>query len=822
MANYDIGTSITLQARIVEQLFYNEETTYGIYKIESVESKKSICFLTGNFPYSLLPNIAYTITGTVSLYKEEKQIKLETIYMPMPETELDMVEALKSIKGLNKLSLKIVEKYGLNSIVFFISNPSQLASETKGLSLEQAQQISMELQLRYAQVDIRDQLIVWGFTARQAEAITQKLGQSALIIIRKNPYELIQLIHGIGFKTIDKLAIRFGFNSLSEARIMAAIRYCLSEAASQGHCFILKEQLLNKLSQLVTVRLSPFECASLLAKHNKNKLINYEAEGASYSIKVKDMLAFMDEFDAEPDDDKREQMMFVIEGCTAQQLENFIAQLAEEESIVIQEERVYLREYYIAELKFAYKVIQLLLYEGQAFSNTTAIAKVLEKGQYKLEAKQLEAVQQFTAHEGGFMILNGSAGCGKTYTLNIILEVLEKVYAEQGRTLNVKVMAPTGKAAQVATVATKRPATTIHRGLQWKGDGGFQFNEKEPLLCDCLVVDESSMLDIRLAYQLSRALQNNCKVIFMGDTKQLQSVGAGNVLHDLIRTGLVPIVTLDVVKRQGKDSGIVENARRIIDFKMIQSEKEKGDSFFIETSSVAQTLQMLLKGIQRLLNQQRYSLNDIQVLTPMRKGLLGVDYLNYILQQTFNKQEQETITYFNKSIKVDSEHDEDEHKVELHFYIGDKVIHLVNDYTMQWYSFDGEYKLLEKQGITNGECGVITAIKPLPTEGKAKQIRVTVKYDEGFVHYINPGAELDHCYAMTIHKSQGSQWPAVFMPIATEQRHMLTNSLMYTGFTRAKQFQCVIGDTRTVKQAILRDTMESRLTSLHERFIVEA
>lgn len=815
---YEIGQAIRLEAAIIDQLFFNEENRYGVYRIEN---NKDTCLISGYFPYDIKPKQTYRIAGTVSTYKDEKQIKLESIFITLPTSETDVIDHLKEIKGVKKVASLIVERYGLNSIAYCIDYPHEVSNDIKGVSESLAQTISIELQLRFAQIDIREKLKLWGFTAKQSESIAQKLGQTALVVIRKNPYELIDLIHGIGFKTIDKLASQFGFNQLSEVRAIAAIRYCLAESATQGHCYMKRDILISQLLTMLSVQLTPFECASLLAKGNNQKKLKYEHEGATFTIAADKLIQFMNRFDEETDDEKRERMHFTLAGFEEKKINALIDELIEQQRIIIQEDRVYLREYYMAELKFAYKIIQLMLFEGLNFDNGKIIEQALVEGQYKLETKQLEAVRTFTAAEGGFMILNGSAGCGKTFTLNIILDVLERLYKAQNKTIHIHVMAPTGKAAQVASVATKQVATTIHRGLRWQPDGGFQYNEQEPLPCDVLVVDESSMLDIRLAYQLSRAIKNNCKVIFMGDTKQLQSVGAGNVLHDLIATGLVPIVTLDVVKRQGKDSGIIDNARRIINFEMIRSEQAKGDSFVLESNSNTHTLQLLIKGIERLCHTKRFNLADIQVLSPMRKGMLGVDYLNYILQQSFNMPSEEQPSYFNKSVVIEEKKEEKNTKVELNYYVGDKVIHLVNDYAMPWYSYEnGQYSPLEKQGITNGECGVIYNIVKLPSITSGEQVRITVKYDEGFVHYINPGAELDHAYALTIHKSQGSQWPAVFMPIGYEQRHMLTNSLIYTGFTRAKQFQCVIGQLQTIKAAIKHDTMEARLTSLKERFVV--
>jgi len=821
LAEYEIGSQIKLQATIAEQLFYNEESTYGVYRVISTENKKMTCLISGYFPYELLPKTVYDIKGTITQYKEEKQIKLEAIYMQPPAKEQELIASLKHIKGLKKTAEQLVQRYGLNTISLLINHPEQVAEEFNSITKEQAYKLSLELQIRYAQIDIREQLKLWGFTQKQAEAIVQQFGQTALLIVRKNPYELIHHIHGIGFKTIDKLAGQFGISRLSEQRVIAAIHYCLSEASSRGHCYLLRSMLIEQLSSLISLKLTAYESAALLSFSNNKKLISYEYEGVNYKINSKQLMSFMEQFDREANEQAREKLFFVVEGYSEKQLIGYIEQLAEAEQIILQDDRVYLRDYYVAELKLAYKVIQLLLYEGQVFNNQAAIKQVLQHGGYKLEKKQLEAVTAFTSSEGGFMILNGSAGCGKTFTLNIILEVLEAIYTAQGQDFRVKIMAPTGKAAQVASIATKRNATTIHRGLQWKPDGGFQFNEQDQLQCDCLVIDESSMLDIRLAYMLSKAIKQNCKVIFMGDTKQLQSVGAGNVLHDLIATGLVPIVTLDVIKRQGKDSGIVTNARRIINHDMIVSETKKGDSFFVEAASPAQTLQLLLKGANKLIKTRGYSINDIQVLSPMRKGLLGVDYLNFEMQRAFNRNiGADQLFYFNKSVMLEKNENDQPQKIELNFYVGDKVIHLVNDYKMQWYSYtNGSYTEIEKQGITNGECGIISEIKKFPSENAHEQIRITVKYDEGYVHYINPGGELDHCYAMTIHKSQGSQWPAVFMPITFEHRHMLNNSIVYTGFTRAKQFQCVVGDSAVLRHAIKHDTMESRLTSLRERFL---
>jgi len=758
------------QVTIAELLYENEDTGFAAYVC--IEDKRTSFRLTGVFPFVLKPDQNYWIEGKVVSYKDTKQIAVEHIQLNRPVTAEGIIMLLQSLDGLDKRAYTLLEHYGDSVLEQLAEDPQRIAREISGISIKQAEEWSKQLKLMGGNFDLLAKLQGWGLSLNQSKKLIAELGQQVDTVIESNPYVLAKKVRGFGFRRCDRIAQELGFDMSSRSRMIAAVRYVLREASYEGHCFVMRDELIGRVKQ--TLDLPPNE---------------QDAEGIRFDPTTINAL-----------------------------LEQFI----EKDKLKLDEGRVYLPEIYVAELKVAASILRILLHPTMDFPDAAGRleAYMKEKG-LQLEQKQIEAALTFTEQSGGMYILNGSAGCGKTFTLNIILDMLEQQYKSMNLPFQVNIFAPTGKAAKVAAKATGRPCTTIHRGLKYNPQQGFECNEKAPLPIDCLVLDESSMLDIVLAKHLFSAITPHCKVIFMGDTKQLPSVGAGNVLHDLIQSGVIPVVTLDVVKRQGKDSGIVANATRIIQGKSIEHQAATGDAFVIAQPDASRMQTTLLRSIARLIETKGYTLEDIQVLCPQRKGEAGTYVMNWLIQQTFNNRAEELKVENCKFTRIINEDGTTETQT-LYFMRGDKVIHTANQYAMKWYSKTeaGEYiDNPDMLGITNGECGIIEEIM-MVQRGETEEAVVVVRYEDGYMMYADGLDELDHCYAMTVHKSQGSQWPAVIMVVMQEHAHMLDNSIFYTGYTRAKQFVCVIGQERAIQYAIGSFKHAARNSSLNEKFIV--
>lgn len=409
-----------------------------------------------------------------------------------------------------------------------------------------------------------------------------------------------------------------------------------------------------------------------------------------------------------------------------------------------------------------------------------------------------------------------TGNCGKTFTLNIALKLIEYVYIKKFGYFEPIVLAPTGRAAKVAASATKREASTIHKALKLTSDGGFYYNAQNNLPYNCIICDETSMLDVELAKYLLEAISNRTKLIFIGDTKQLASVGPGNVLKDIVNSGKFKVTTLNVVKRQSLDSGIYKNAQRIINGQMITSEKETKDAFVYKGEDNEGIVNKIVNMYSKLRNN--LTIDQIQVLAPQKAGILGTNYLNFILQDKFNH-ENIGLRVLNRQISITLDSGNTA-KYELYFKQGDKVIHTENDYILPWYQLiDGKLELDENNycGVSNGETGRIIKIMETEDENRNTITMIIVKYDEKYIIYNNDFSQLDHAYCMTIHKSQGSEWPAVIIPITFSSYRMLEKNLIYTGYTRAKKWIGVIGDPEAMNYAITTEKSSERQTGLEDR-----
>lgn len=438
-----------------------------------------------------------------------------------------------------------------------------------------------------------------------------------------------------------------------------------------------------------------------------------------------------------------------------------------------------------------------------------------------LEEMQRKAVLQACANRGGLLILNGQAGCGKTFTLNIIIKVLSELYKRQGLPFSARIMAPTGQAAQVAHRTTGLPASTIHRALHIVVD---QDTEAETSIsCDCVVVDEFSMVGINLAATLLSSIAGGTKTIIMGDFRQLPSIDPGNVLRDIIESGVLPVVTLNVVKRQGSGSGVLHNANEILAGHPIHTVKvnESGvkDNAYIYKADDPVTARQSIVSMVAAMGRRGYRLQDIQVLCPQKQTDVGINALNYALQTAFNPPSESKAEVFSQQVEIHAD-DGTPQTVRLMLREGDKVVNTANNYDMKFFSFQkgiGFSEDFTRKGIVNGEMGRIAKIVKVK-DGNTVRQRVYVQVSIGqYVMYEDNWDDLSLAYAMTIHRAQGSQWPVVIAPVMSCNRSMLTRQILYTLYTRAQDATVIYGTQDSIQYAIDNAYAANRNTWLKER-----
>ncbi len=669
-----------------------------------------------------------------------EQFKIETCTVKMPEDDESVERYLGSgaIKGVGAaLAARIVRHFKADTFRIIEEEPERLA-EIKGISDKKAREIAQQV---YEKRDMRKAMIFlqqYGITTSLAVKIYQQYGQALYRVMQENPYQLAEDIDGVGFRIADEIAMRAGVHADSEYRVKCAIFYVLQQAGGEGHIFLLKEQLMYKAGELLGV----------------------------------------------PLDD----------------IDQYLMDLGIERKIIIKreaEERVYSASAYFTELNTARMLCDLNI-AGEIDESTiqrkiAAIEK--ETGTYLDEMQKKAVVESVRC---GLLVITGGPGTGKTTTINTLISYFES----EG--LRILLAAPTGRAAKRMTEATGYEAKTIHRMLEISGaqDGsadGFSRNAQNPLDADVVIIDEMSMVDIYLMHALLDAITVGTRLIMVGDRNQLPSVGPGSVLKDIIDSGKVPVVCLTKIFRQASESDIVVNAHKINRGEQVTLDNKSRDFFFLKRYDanviISVMIQLIRDKLPRYVDAAPF---DIQVLTPMRKGLLGVERLNCILQEYLNP----------------PDHDKCEHEQNGQtFREGDKVMQTKNNYQIEW-EIRGRYGIpIEKGvGIFNGDMGVIREINRY-TE------RVTVEFDEHrMVEYTYSGLdELELAYAVTIHKSQGSEYPAVVIPLLSGPRMLMNRNLLYTAVTRARRCVTVVGASETFEQMIDNTMEQKRYSSLAER-----
>lgn len=718
-------------------VFRNAENGYTVLSLADDEVDITC---VGNFSY-INEGEYIEVTGELTehpIYGE--QIKVTGFRVKEPEDAFSMERYLGSgaIKGVGpKLAARIVKKFKKDTFRIIEEEPERLI-EVKGISeriaREVAEQFEEKRDLRNAMMFLQQ----YGISNALGVKIYQYYGQKMYDVLQQNPYKLAEDIRGVGFKMADEIASRVGVLVDSKFRIHAGVLYQLQQASMSGNTFLPKEELLNQVKALLLIE--------------KEKI---EEEFVELSLSKK------------------------------------IVVKTEED-----QERVYLANFYYMEMNCARMLLDLnehyMVHEERMRERIRAIE---EKEEIELDDLQRKSILE--AAKNGVLVITGGPGTGKTTTINSIIQFFESEHME------IVLAAPTGRAAKRMKETTGYEAQTIHRLLELKtaGEEGlevmrFEKNETNPLEVDVVVIDEMSMVDIQLFYSLLKSITVGTRLILVGDVNQLPSVGPGNVLKDIISSERFPVVRLSKIFRQAAVSDIIVNAHKINEGKEIALDNKSRDFFMLKRSDVKDIIGVVAYLIRdKLPKYVNADVFDIQVLTPMRKGELGVERLNQILQE-----------YLNPPDRSKREKEVPDGV----FREGDKVMQVKNNYQLEWEIKNNRgFVIGSGTGVYNGDCGIIREINTFAEI-------LTVEFEEGKrVEYrFQDLDELELAYAMTIHKSQGSEYPAVVMPILSGPSMLFNRNLLYTAVTRAKNCVTIVGSEQMVFNMIKNETEQKRYSSL--------
>lgn len=677
------------------------------------------------------------------------QFKANSFKVVEPDDLLSMERYLGSgaIKGVGEaLAKRIVKRFGKDTFRVIEEEPERLV-EVKGISERIAQQITDQM---IEKREIREAFLFlqkYGITNTLAIKIYEKYGMGMYGILKENPYRLAEDIQGVGFRLADEIAEKIGIHTDSDYRIRSGILYTLLQASLEGHMFLPMRVLVRRSADLLQV---------------PEEAIRAQIQNLHMDHKV------------------------VVKKTT-------------------DEPEVYAFSYYYAELNCARMLRELnVLMESELLDSEekrieTILQRILKEQGLELDELQKNAVLECVKH--GIMILSGGPGTGKTTTINTII----RYFDEEG--MDILLAAPTGRAAKRMTEATGYEARTIHRMLEINGgmeDGSrarFERNGENPLEADVVIIDEMSMVDIYLFQSLLEAVSVGTRLILVGDVDQLPSVGPGQVLQDLIESKSFPTVMLKKIYRQAGESDIVMNAHRINMGQKIALNNKSKDFFFLPRNDVQviykHMIQLITEKLPRYVEAQPY---DIQVLTPMRKGSLGVETLNEILQR-----------YLNPADPSRKEHAAGDRI----FREGDKVMQIKNNYQLEW-EIVSQYgiRIDSGSGVFNGDIGTIRRIRE-------ESSTVQVEYDEHrLVEYtFSQLDEIELAYAITIHKSQGSEYPAVLLPLLSGPKMLMNRNLLYTAVTRARKCVTILGSQEVVDGMIENENQYHRYTGLGRRIL---
>lgn len=721
-------------------VFRNEENGYTVFHLENDDGEVTC---VGNFNF-INEGEMLELTGEYvnhSVYGTQLKVSSHVVKEPEDLVSIERYLGSGAVKGVGAaLAGKIVKKFKEDTFRIIEEEPERLV-EVRGISERKAREISEQVEEKK---DMRRAMIYlqkYGISTRLAVKIYRYYGMRVYKVLEENPYQLADNIDGVGFKTADEIAARIGIHTDSDYRIKSGLFYTLQQAVGEGHIYLPEEALVRRAGELLGVEIQD------IGKHVMDLCI--------------------------------EKKTVMKEG---------------EDGI-----RIYPAHYYYLELNTA-KMLHDLNIDCELPEDMIErrLRKVEETEQIELDAMQHKAVIESIRH--GLLVLTGGPGTGKTTTINTMI----RFFDSEG--MSILLAAPTGRAAKRMTEATGYEAQTIHRLLEVNVNpeetdsaGGFMRNRQNPLEADVIIIDEMSMVDLPLMHALLLAVVPGTRLVLVGDVDQLPSVGPGSVLKDIITSECFPVVTLTRIFRQAGESDIVVNAHRINAGEPVVLDNKSRDFFFLRRQDADTIIGVAIMLIQKKL--PRYvgvRPDEIQVMTPTRKGLLGVERLNTILQRYLNPQDQKKT--------------EQEINGRL-FREGDKVMQIKNNYQLEWEVTTKFGLTVDKgAGVFNGDMGVITEINQY-TEN------IEVEFDEGRrVKYgFDAVEELELAYAITVHKSQGSEYPAVIIPLLQGPRFLYNRNLLYTAVTRAKKCLTIIGSDTVFQEMIQNKNEQERYTSLAQR-----
>lgn len=805
--NHKVNDPIKISLMAVSERHFNPSSGFGIYLCETVDEEYVV--IKGNFVNGLEVGQTYEVKGIVQVYRGEKQISVERWHNIQPLNKKGIVSYLQTLQGLKNKAYDIYNVFGQDSIKKLIEDPYAVSKAVRGIGKKSVERWKEQLDKMEESHYLLAVLYGYGLTVKETKKVLKEHGPSIIEKIKANPYFLAKQVSGFGFLKCDRIAREIGFDMRSSFRAEEAITYTLEKMTSFGHVFVTPEDLTAETVKTLNIEMPKRDAQRIVSESNRSTELPYYLDSLKFTVNFYDV------------SNLRRNERLILMAFSEDDVKASLYNLAGGSAIIIDGDAVYLTKYYFAEKKIAEKVEELSIQKPFRipFDLESTLNDYLNENGITLADKQYKAVLDIAGCSGGFFILIGNAGSGKTFTLKIILEMLRLQYEHMGGEMELALCAPTGKASKVATRATGIECKTIHRTLEFIPGSGFAFDESCPLEVNTVAVDETSMLDTLLAEALLQAVCIGTKVIFMGDTKQLPSVGPGNVLHDLITSGHVNVIELDVPQRQKENSGIIDNANRIISLEEPINSDTTKDYYMLYKKYSNEILKLVSGSVNNLINNRGYKFEDIQVLTPQKNGVIGTYYLNYFFQLMFNPLREGEHTILSKIFNVTFPQSRQEEVCKLFFSRNDKVIHMKNNYDVSWYDKmpNGEYKLIpDLLGITNGETGVIEEIDEV-VEDDITYKQMIVNYEGKYVIY-DKFDELEHAYALTVHKSQGSQWKAVLL-VMSDSIHplMLVNNIVYTGITRSEEFCACIGSRRAFVTAIKNEKAIERNTTLDLR-----
>jgi exodeoxyribonuclease V alpha subunit len=738
-----------LEGAVERITYYNEENGYSVIRL-SVDGRADLVTVVGNLP-EVQPGESLRLEGRWTKHpKYGRQFKAEWCERVLPAT----IEGLKAylgsgmIKGVGPVTAKrIVRRFGVDTLQVLDEDPKRLR-EALGVGPKRAAAIAEAWEEQKQIREVMMFLQSHGVSTNLAVKIYKAYGDDALQVVQEDPYRLARDIWGVGFKTADKVAQDLGLPHDDPSRVQAGVAYALSQLADQGHVYAPQEELVAEASSLLAVEPDLIEAA----------IVELDAEQVV----------------------QRERLLYPAGGedGAIQNSPQLTPQVREEQA-------VYLAPFYYGEVGVTNRVRDLLdntntrLAPFRSVGWDALLQQVTRDSAFDLSTEQRHAVRMALTNK--VTVLTGGPGTGKTVTVRTIIAALEAFRRKYA------LCAPTGRAAKRLSEAADRPAKTVHRLLEYSPQHGFQRNEEAPLEVDCLIVDEASMLDILLTNRLLKAIDPAAHVLFVGDVDQLPSVGAGDVLRDIIASDRVAVVQLTKIFRQAANSGIVVNAHRINrgQFPVLN---EFGDFYFFSKEDPPEAAELLVDIVKRRIPQKfgLDPLDDLQVMAPMYRGACGVSNLNETLQEALNPSSPR-----KRQKQVGGRI----------FRVGDKVMQTRNNYDKDVY---------------NGDIGRVTHINAVDQtmtvriDEQMEQSR-SISYDWAELD------ELDHAFAISVHKSQGSEYTGVVLPILTQHYLLLQRNLLYTAVTRAKQLVVLVGTRRAIWIAVKNDKVSERHSGLSVR-----